>query len=126
MRLCSGLLLILFGALSLAAADKGKALYETNCGTCHQMDGGGVPMMQPELIEIERAEDPIGGVVEMILLGSAAIEPGMSDYANEMPAFDYLSDEDIALIATYIRTNFGNNGQKISTTDVKMLRARQK
>ena len=104
-------------------ADQAKKLYETNCGTCHQMDGGGVPMMQPELIEIERAGNPIGGVVEMILKGSAAIEPGTSDYANEMPAFDHLSDSEIALIATYVRQNFGNSGKKISTTDVKRLRA---
>lgn len=114
-------------SLSLSAgaqenANSGKALYQSYCGSCHQMDGGGVPMMQPELIEIERANGPVGGVVEMILKGSSAIEPGMSDYGNEMPSFDYLSDDEIAFIASYVRTNFGNEGGKISTSDVKKLR----
>ncbi|MEX0298147.1 MAG: cytochrome c [Kordiimonas sp.] len=105
-----------------AAALDGKQLYIANCGTCHQLDGGGVPMMQPELIQIERAKNPVGGVVEMILKGSAAIEPGLSDYGNEMPAFDYLSNTEIALIASYVRSNFGNEGNAVTEADVKRLR----
>ncbi len=106
----------------VVAESSGKQLYMNNCGSCHQMDGGGVPMMQPELIEIERAKDPVGGIVEMILKGSAAIESGMSDYGNEMPSFDYLSNSEIALIASYVRSNFGNNGMAVSEADVEKLR----
>lgn len=116
----------IFVSASVAAEPSqgtGKALYESYCGSCHQMDGGGVPMMQPELIEIERASDPVGGVVEMILKGSAAIEPGMSDFSNEMPAFDYLKDDEIASIASYVRSHFGNMGKAVTVQDVKTLRA---
>lgn len=102
----------------------GKTLYETNCGSCHQLDGGGVPMMQPELIAIDRANGPKGGVIEMILKGSEAIEPGMSEYSNLMPAFDYLSDNDIALIASYVRTHFENDGGGVTADDVKSRRSK--
>ena len=100
----------------------GKALYETTCGSCHQMDGGGVPMMQPELIESERANGPVGGVIEMILKGSDAIEPGMSEFSNLMPSFDYLSDNDIAVIASYVRTHFENTGGSVTADDVRTRR----
>lgn len=98
---------------------KGKALYEEHCGTCHQADGGGVPMLQPELIGKPRANGPIGGVIDMILFGSDAIKPTDEDYSNEMPSFAHLSDKDIALIATYVRTHFDNNGGLVTSDDVR-------
>jgi mono/diheme cytochrome c family protein len=101
----------------------GKALYEEHCATCHQFDGGGVPMLQPELIGRPRANGPVGGVIDMILFGSAAIGPTDEDYANEMPAFDFLSDREIALIATYVRTHFDNTGGIVTSDDVKPRRA---
>lgn len=122
LALC-GLVIVTGNSLwAVDASAGGKQLYENYCGSCHQMDGGGVPMMQPELIEIDRALDPVGGVIEMILKGSTAIEPGLSDFANEMPSFDYLGDDEIAQIATYVRLSFGNNGKAVSPVDVKQQR----
>ncbi|SDD84794.1 c-type cytochrome [Kordiimonas lacus] len=106
-----------FGADAREA--KGKALYEEHCAACHQFDGGGVPMMQPELIDKPRANGPIGGVIDMILFGSAAMKPTDEDYSNEMPAFGHLSDKEIALIATYVRTHFNNNGGYVTSDDVR-------
>jgi mono/diheme cytochrome c family protein len=101
----------------------GQALYEANCAACHQYDGGGVPMMQPELILSPKANGDVGEVIDMILLGSAAVPAGTSEYSNEMPAFDYLSDEDIALIASYVRTHFDNTGGAVTAADVRERRA---
>lgn len=100
----------------------GRALYEANCAACHQYDGGGVPMMQPELILSPKANGDIGEVIDMILLGSAAVPAGTSEYSNEMPPFDYLSDEDIALIASYVRTHFDNTGGAVTAADVRERR----
>ncbi len=122
--LCAGVMLVLAPAAIAEEAETGRALYEANCASCHQFDGGGVPMMQPELILSPRANGDIGGVIDMILLGSAAVEPGMSDYSNEMPPFDYLTDEDIALIASYVRTNFENAGGAVTADDVHERRKR--
>ncbi len=102
----------------------GQALYEANCAACHQYDGGGVPMMQPELILSPKANGDVGEVIDMILLGSAAIPAGTSEYSNEMPAFDYLTDEDIALIASYVRTHFENTGGPVTVDDVRDRRER--
>ncbi|UTW55969.1 cytochrome c [Kordiimonas sp. SCSIO 12610] len=104
--------------------DLGKALYEENCGVCHQVDGSGVPFMQPELYGSPRANGDKGGVIQMILKGSKAVEPGTSEFENEMPGFEYLTDEQIALIATYVRTNFENTGGKVTPQDVASERKR--
>jgi len=104
--------------------DTAQALYEENCGVCHQVDGSGVPFMQPELIESPRANGDKGQVIQMILKGSKAVASGTSEFENEMPGFDYLTNEQIALIATYVRTNFDNQGGTVSPDDVARERER--
>ena len=101
----------------------GKVLFEELCATCHQYDGGGVPMMQPEIIGIARANGVPGGVIEMILKGSEAIPAEESVSMNEMPGFPELSNEEIARIATYVRTNFTNKGGAVSAADVARQRS---
>ncbi|WP_262694294.1 c-type cytochrome [Kordiimonas aquimaris] len=100
----------------------GKALYEENCAVCHQFDGGGVPFMQPELIGSPRANGAKGGVIDMILFGSAAEGAGQGEFSNEMTSFDYLTNKEIAAIATYVRTNFKNDGGPVSDADVRSRR----
>ncbi len=100
----------------------GKSLYEDNCAVCHQFDGGGVPFMQPELFGSKRANSPKGGVIDMILFGSAAEGAGQSGFTNEMPGFEFLTNEEIALIATYVRINFENNGGAVTADDVQPRR----
>lgn len=78
--------------------------------------------MQPELFARPRANGPKGGVIDMIMLGSKAPGAGQGEYSNEMPGFDFLSNEEIAAIATYVRTNFENNGGPVTADDVKSRR----
>ena len=112
-----------FFSVSVSAQDDaGKTGYETHCAVCHQYDGGGVPFMQPELFERPRANGAKGGVIDMILFGSKAPGAGQGEYSNEMPSFDFLSDKEIAAIATYVRTNFENNGGAVTADDVKPRR----
>lgn len=80
--------------------------------------------MQPELFGLERANGPKGGVIEMILFGSAAVPAGTTDFGNEMPGFGNLTDEDIAEIATFVRTNFENAGGAVTADDVRAVRDR--
>lgn len=127
----SALVAVLFAAGAVAGAAQaeedasdGKRLYDASCGGCHQADGGGVPMLQPELIGRPRANGPPGGVIDMILFGSDAMAENEGDYGNEMPAFSHLTDLEIAKIATYVRTHFENHGSPVTSDDVKPRRAR--
>lgn len=121
-RFLAGAALFAVTVPAVAQDTDAQRLYETHCGVCHQLDGGGVPMLQPELIGRPRANGPKGGVIIVILQGSAALAPTESDYGNEMPSFAHLSDLEIALIATYVRTNFQNNGGPVTADDVKSRR----
>lgn len=114
--------LLAAGMPAMAQDTDAQRLYEEHCGVCHQLDGGGVPMLQPELIGRPRANGPKGGVIDVILKGSRALAPTESDYGNEMPSFAHLSDLEIALIATYVRTNFQNSGGPVTADDVKPRR----
>ena len=43
-------------------------------------------------------------------------------YSNTMPSFSFLSDNDAALVLTYIRNNFGNKATAVSARDVENVR----
>jgi len=43
-----------------------------------------------------------------------------------MPAFDYLTDQQIADVLTYVRNSFGNKATAVKATEVKAVRATNK
>ncbi|WP_374764161.1 c-type cytochrome [Yunchengibacter salinarum] len=116
----TGMALLALLAPARALAADGEALYRTHCASCHMVDGGGVPMMQPALIDSPRANGDKGAVVALILRGSAAVEN--SQFNNEMPAFKQLTDDEIAALATYVRTHFNNSGGAVGADLVRRQR----
>jgi len=91
------------------APDQDRAVY-TNCAVCHGASGEG--RFGPAFKGNADLADA-GFVVGMILHGT-----------EHMPSFrSQLSDEDIASVATYIRTHWGNNWSAIAPADVKRQRA---
>lgn len=105
------------------AIEKGKAVYEANCLVCHQVDGTGVPMMNPPLTNSALAAGEKKDVITVLLKGLSDQKVNGQSYSNPMPALDYLSDEDIANVLTYVRNNFGNSAPAVSEADVKQVRA---
>lgn len=106
-----------------AAIEKGKAVYEANCLVCHQADGTGVPMMNPPLTNSALASGEKKDVITILLKGLSDQKVNGQSYSNPMPAVDYLSDEDIANVLTYVRNNFGNSAAAVSEADVKQVRS---
>jgi len=104
------------------ANDTGKALYEQHCLACHQADGSGVPNLAPPLIKGDFVAGEKKKLVEIVLNGLQGVEIKGENYANPMPAFDYLSDEDIANVLTYVRSNFTNDATPITAEEVKKIR----
>ncbi len=107
----------------LTSNSEGAKLYADYCGTCHQADGSGVPFLQPALINSARANGEKGGVIAMILWGSDAVPAGTSEFSNAMPGFGELEDDDIAALATYVRTQFENSGGPVTADDVGRIRS---
>lgn len=104
--------------------EAGQAVYNKYCLICHQSNGSGVPGLNSPLIGTEYVLGDKNRLLKIILNGSEdGLELNDSEYANVMPSFRALSDEQIAEVATYIRNSFGNNGSLIDAKDVKEVRA---
>lgn len=107
-----------------AQLERGKIVYQKNCLTCHQVNGGGVPKMNPPLINAAFVKGNKQKLIQWVLLGSVEKVPiDGKYYSNNMPAQATLKDGEIADVLTYIRNNFKNKAPAITAEDVKNTRA---
>ncbi len=105
----------------------GKLVYEQNCLVCHQADGGGVPHLNPPLIQTDYVLGDKARVIGVLLNGLDAHEPIDDEvYSNVMPAHDFLSDQQISDVLTFIRNSFENKASAISAAEVAAERAKKK
>jgi len=119
-----------------AAADKGppdpmvvgKRLYTANCVACHQATGQGVTGQFPTLVASEWV---VGGdwvgdnhLVKILLHGlQGPILVKGNTYNGAMPPWKQLKDDQIAMILTYIRNEWGNSAPAITAEQVAAVRA---
>jgi mono/diheme cytochrome c family protein len=92
-----------------------------NCGGCHQATGRGVPGVFPPLAGNGVVVAPDAGNILKVVDGGIPARNGRI----AMPGFqDRLTDEQVADIANYIRTNWGNNAQPdVTSAMVAKMRA---
>lgn len=99
---------------SLFPKQDGRAIYEGVCQGCHMPGGKGAvgAGTYPALASNPRLETA-GYPVSIILKGQKA-----------MPQLGpYFSDQQVANVVNYLRTNFGNRySDKVTAADVKALR----
>ena len=101
----------------------GKSVYEKTCLTCHQANGGGVPHMNPPLAHAAFVIGDKEKLIQWVLLGSTTKVPiDGKYYSNNMPPQAALSNQDIADVLTFIRTNFDNKASGITADEVKYVR----
>ncbi len=105
----------------------GKLLYQKHCMTCHQVDGVGAQNMIPPLTKTSFVLGAKPALINIILKGmSGEIKVNGDIYDGEMPAQANLTDQEIALILSYVRNSFGNKASAISTIEVKKVRTNPK
>jgi len=94
----------------------GRAVYERDCLACHMSSGGGVPGMTPTLIAspwITGGEDALIGYVLTGGFGPQIL----------MARFDFLTDQEMAAVLTYVRGAFGDGASVITVDQVMRVRA---
>lgn len=102
---------------------KGQKLYQQHCLACHMDNGKGVPGMNPPVAGTDWVTGDKERLINVILKGmSEPTEINGETYQNAMASFDYLKDDEIALILSYIRNSFGNEASKISGEEVAAAR----
>ena len=77
---------------------RGKTVYASNCVSCHQAEGQGIPPTFPALTGSAVVNGDINAQVNLMLHGK-----GM------MPAFGALDATDFAAVVTYTRNGLGNS-----------------
>lgn len=104
--------------------EAGAAIYFDNCSTCHVSDGSGVPRFFAPLQGSGKVNnEDATTVIRVILEGARAVPTKAHPTPLTMPAFHWkLSDEQIASVATFIRSSWGNRGGAVSASDVADLR----
>jgi mono/diheme cytochrome c family protein len=107
---------------SKQSIEKGKLVYEQYCLTCHQVDGSGVPNLNPPLIKTSLVLGDKKKIIGIVLKGLNDVEVNGETYSNPMPPFDFMSDEEIADVLTYVRNSFTNKGTAVTAAEVKANR----
>lgn len=106
-----------------ATMERGKEVYETNCGACHQEDGAGVAGLNPPLSKVKWVSGDKKSLVNILLKGmEEKITVNGIVYENMMPAQAHLSDQEISDVLTYVRNSFGNKGTAVTVAEVKAQR----
>ncbi len=111
-----------------ASMDRGKLVYMSQCLTCHQVDGGGVPHLNAPL---DGATAVVGKdkakIISIVLKGMTdRIEIDGEYYSNNMAPHRELTDLQIADVLTYVRNSWTNKASAVTPAEVKAVRAKIK
>ena len=94
--------------------EKGKGLYNSKCGACHQINGEGLPPAFPAIKGSAIAVGPLADHMNIVLNGKTG---------TAMQPWNSLNDLELAAIVTYERNAWGNDtGDVIQPADVKAAR----
>ena len=107
-----------------AVLKAGEAIFVDVCAACHQASGEALARAFAPLkgSSVVQSENPIS-VIRVILKGSRAATTDARPTPFAMPAFDWkLGDDEVAAVATYIRSGWGNEAPAVAAEDVKTLR----
>ncbi len=109
---------------ALAAAKvRGQIVFTTYCMPCHQADGNGVQNLNPPLVKTTYVIGDKKQLIDIILNGlNKEIVINGETYNGVMASHDYLTNQEIADVLTYVRNSFGNKASIVTPQDVKLAR----
>lgn len=105
----------------------GKTIYDALCLNCHQPEGKGLPGIYPPLAGSEWVSGDKAAFIKIVihgLTGPITVSGQTYGVAAPIPMPPMgLDDQQIAHVATYIRSQFGNSAPAITVDEVKAVRA---
>jgi mono/diheme cytochrome c family protein len=110
-------------AAGSASAIDGKQVFGGKCAACHQATGAGIAGVFPPLAGSEWVTGDDKTLINILLhgvTGSMSVK-GVA-YSGAMPSFKTLSDDELAALLTYVRSDWGNTAAPIQAAAVKMQR----
>lgn len=97
----------------------GQKLYESTCAVCHQSSGEGAEGAFPPLKNSGIVTNDEGETHIRIIIEGKDDNP---EYGPMQPFGDQLSDEEVAAIANYERTSWGNDAAEVTPEEVAEIR----
>jgi mono/diheme cytochrome c family protein len=109
--------------VELSAEQRGRLLFG-NCVGCHQASGAGMPPVYPPLRDSPFVTGDPTRLVRILLHGlEGEVEVDDVTYRGVMPAAPIRSDADLALLATWLRTQWGHASSAVTTDFVTRVRS---
>jgi mono/diheme cytochrome c family protein len=111
--------------VELSPRDRGKKIFSANCQTCHQANGQGVPGQYPPLAGSEFTN---GGSRRMAMIvmkglqGPVKVKGQQYGSAVMQPWDKTLTDQKIADVMTYERSEWGNQASPVTAEQIAALR----
>lgn len=102
--------------------DRGRVMYATHCGSCHQRDGQGLGDLQPALAGSVTATGDPQTLIAWVMFGERPSTLQRRQGLAVMPQFFWLADADLAALLTYTRQSFGNAAEPIDPAAVTAVR----
>jgi mono/diheme cytochrome c family protein len=122
----------LLGVAAHAEPPDGRAVFNQQCAVCHQPNGEGAAGQFPPLAHNPDLFLSPDYPARVLLFGlSGKINVNGQTFDSTMPPLDVLSDQQIAAVVAYVRSNFGNavlNAKSLRPVDaatVAQLRAKK-
>ena len=116
------------GASTSLDDNEGETLYVSICAGCHGLKGEGVRPMAPPLARSEWVTEKPEWLIQIMLHGMRGpVEVGgrsyqVPDILPEMPPLSALSDRQIAIVASFVRNRWGNEGDRVTSDAVAAQR----
>lgn len=110
-----------------AAMARGGKVYEQHCAQCHGDQGQGEPGAFPALAGNRAVTlvDPTN-LVRVVLQGGYLPATAGNPRPHGMPPFQqFLSDEEVAAVTTFVRNSWGNQAPGVGTIEVYRARERR-
>ena len=104
--------------------EKGKGVFMQTCFVCHQPNGEGVPDQIPPLAKSDFLMANKERTIRGVLFGqSGEMTVNGKKYNGTMIPLNYLADDEIANVLTYVRNSFGNSGEAVKVDEVRKIRS---
>ena len=107
-----------------AERSSGGRIYMDSCAACHRLSGSGESLAFPTLAGNPTVlnSDP-SSLLAVILQGSRTPSTAAAPTGLAMPGFGWRYDDaDIAELATFIRSSWGNSAPAVATAQVAAVR----
>jgi len=105
------------------SVERGKAVYNAQCMSCHMAKGEGLPGVYPPLAGSDHLSKDQDKSISIILKGqNEEITVNGTKYSVPMAAMNSLSDQQVADVLNYIGNSWGNQFNTVTPAQVKSKR----